>query len=247
MRKINTTAFRGKNLFLAAAFFFAVSIAAFPKETKTFDSGFMADLGASFDYEDAESDWASRFEGRFVNVELGLGCYIWPVSVRLFCDFGSRIYGTVYLYGAELDGKDDFASAHTSIGGELGFRLYHGKRIAIVLPVGYMFTKTEYTKPYAAFNNNNGFETLEAEEAYINTYDAVFGGIEINGVFNKYLCLILYARGSYPLNAKHSWEARAPKGYVWTETGRNTRSESASLDVFAISAGLRIRVSPPNK
>jgi hypothetical protein len=201
--------------------------------------GIFFDLGVLGNYEKAGSPDSLQIESAFLLFEVGVGYDFGRITARLYGNFGVPLYGLAYFSDGTEYVVDVLDVSNMKFGIEGAFKIIDTPRFDLLLPLGLVFSATEYTQKNPSYTTNkNAFD-----RKWIYEYTSIVSGLDVMIQLNNHLKLCILSSIGYPMVRNFTYKAILQGNYVWSDTGSSTSSVKSNTDVFTFSAGVGLRVN----
>ncbi|MDR2632403.1 MAG: hypothetical protein LBC51_02105 [Treponema sp.] len=201
--------------------------------------GFFLDAGVLGNYENADASEGLRIETGFLLFEIGGGYDFGRITARLYGNFGIPLDGIAYFTDGERYVKDYMDVSNMKFGIEGAFKLLDTPRFDLLLPLGVVFSGTEYTKKNPAYTRNNH----AYDRKWLYEYTSIVSGLDFTIQVFTHLKLCILSSIGFPLVRNATYKEVLHGNVVWSETGSSTYSVKENADIFTFSAGLGVRVN----
>ncbi|MDR0635763.1 MAG: hypothetical protein LBF87_01635 [Treponema sp.] len=228
--------------------------------------GFFLDIGVLGNYENVESSNGLRIENGFLLFEIGGGYDFGRITARLYGNFGLPIDGIAYSssrasygnFGLPIDGiayssdrasyvKDVMDVSNTKFGIEGAFKIIDTSRFDVLLPLGVVFSTTEYTQKtpsYTSSGSTSDSRIYAYDRIWLYEYTSIVSGLYFTVQMSNHLKFCVLSSIGLPLVRSFTYKQILQKdNVVWENTGSDTYSVKSNVDIFTFSAGLGLRVN----
>ncbi|MDR0635765.1 MAG: hypothetical protein LBF87_01645 [Treponema sp.] len=191
--------------------------------------GFFLDIGLLGNYEHVEPPEGLRFENGFLLFEIGGGYDFGRITLRLFGNFSIPIDGVVYSSSRTTYAEDVVEVSDTKFGIEGAFKIIDTPQFDVLLPLGAVFSTTEYTEKGNAY-----------DRTWLYEYTSIVSGLYFTVQMTKHLKLCVLPRLDLHLVRNFTYK-EVRQGDVEWETESSTYSLRSNTDSFTFSTGLGLR------